>query len=57
MEQKDQKVGKYEDGSAPVIGALIGVHRALGPDLRPLHLLDLPDLFVGLPVPLRAAPL
>ena len=33
MEQKDQKVGKYEDGSETVIGALIEVHRALGPGL------------------------
>jgi hypothetical protein len=29
VEQKDQKVGKYEDGSEPVIGALIEV-RASG---------------------------
>jgi GxxExxY protein len=33
VEQKDEKVGKYEDGSEPVIGALIEVHRALGPGL------------------------
>ena len=34
MEQKDQKIGKYEeDGSEQVIGALIEVHRALGPGL------------------------
>jgi GxxExxY protein len=33
VEQKDQKVRKYEDGSEPVIGALIEVHRALGPGL------------------------
>jgi GxxExxY protein len=33
VEQKDQKVGKYEDGSETVIGALIEVHRALGPGL------------------------
>jgi GxxExxY protein len=32
VEQKDQKIGKYEeDGSEQVIGALIEVHRALGP--------------------------
>jgi GxxExxY protein len=34
VEQKDQKIGKYGgDGSRPVIGALIEVHRALGPGL------------------------
>ena len=33
MEQKDQKIGKYEDGSEEVIGALIEVHRVLGPGL------------------------
>ena len=33
VEQKDQKVRKYEDGSEAVIGALIEVHRALGPGL------------------------
>jgi GxxExxY protein len=34
MEQEDQKIGKYEwDGSEQVIGALIEVHRALGPGL------------------------
>ena len=33
MEQKDQKIGKYEDGSEEIIGALIAVHRALGPGL------------------------
>jgi hypothetical protein len=33
MGQKDQKIGKYEDGSEQVIGALIEVHRALGPGL------------------------
>jgi PD-(D/E)XK nuclease superfamily protein len=33
VEQKDQKIGKYEDGSEQVIGALIEVHRALGPGL------------------------
>ncbi len=33
MEQKDQKNGKYEDGSEQLIGALIEVHRALGPAL------------------------
>ncbi len=33
MEQKGQKIRKYEDGSELVIGALIEVHRALGPGL------------------------
>ena len=33
MEQKDQKIRKYEDGSEKVIGALVEVHRALGPGL------------------------
>lgn len=33
MEQKDQKIRKYEDGSGRVIGALIDVHRGLGPGL------------------------
>jgi hypothetical protein len=33
VEQKDQKVGKYKNGSEPVSGALIEVHRALGPGL------------------------
>ena len=33
MEQKDQKIRKYEDGSEQVIGALIEVHRAPGPGL------------------------
>jgi hypothetical protein len=33
VEQKDQKIRKYEDGSEEVIGALIEVHRALGPGL------------------------
>jgi hypothetical protein len=33
VEHKDQKIGKYEDGSEQVIGALIEVHRALGPGL------------------------
>jgi GxxExxY protein len=33
VKQKDQKIGKYEDGSEQVIGALIEVHRALGPGL------------------------
>ena len=48
MEHKDQKVRKYEDGSEQVIGALIEVHRALGPGLLcPLPLPGLPDLFVG----------
>ena len=83
VEQKDQKIGKYEeDASEQVIGALIEVHRALATSLlesayeaclchelqafgasrcRPLHLSDLSDLFVALPLPsgrglLRAAP-
>jgi hypothetical protein len=34
VEQQDHKIGKYrEDGSEQVIGALIEVHRALGPGL------------------------
>jgi GxxExxY protein len=33
VEQEDQKIGKYEDGSEHVVGALIEVHRALGPGL------------------------
>ena len=34
VEQKDRKIGKYGgDGSGRVIGALIEVHRALGPGL------------------------
>jgi GxxExxY protein len=33
VEQKDQKIRKYEDGSEEVIGALIEVHRGLGPGL------------------------
>jgi hypothetical protein len=33
VEQKDQKIGKYEDGSEQVIGARIHVRRALGPGL------------------------
>jgi GxxExxY protein len=33
VEQKDQKIRKYDDGSEEVIGALIEVHRALGPGL------------------------
>ncbi len=51
MEQKDQKITKYQDGSEEVIGALIEVHRELGPGLlesayeacvcRELHLLGL----------------
>jgi hypothetical protein len=56
--QKDQKIGKYEDGSEQVIGALIEVHRALGPGLlesayeacfaHELGLRDLPFEPVGL---------
>jgi hypothetical protein len=57
VEQKGQKVGKYEDGferSAILSGAepVIGAPRctkAFDPSrCRPLHLPDLPDLFVGL---------
>ena len=34
MSQQDQKVRReYEDGSSEIIGALIRVHRALGPGL------------------------
>jgi GxxExxY protein len=33
VEQQDQKIRRYEDGSDRVIGALIEVHRALGPGL------------------------
>jgi GxxExxY protein len=33
VEQKDQKIRKYEDGSEAVIAALIEVHRTLGPGL------------------------
>jgi GxxExxY protein len=33
VEQKDPKIRKCEDGSEQVIGALIEVHRALGPGL------------------------
>ena len=36
MEQKDQKIRKYEDGSGEIIGALIEVHRMLGPGLLEL---------------------
>ena len=36
MEQKNLKIGKYEDGSEEVIGALIEVHRVLGPGLLEL---------------------
>jgi hypothetical protein len=44
MEQKDQKVGKYElELSTPLAAA-------------PSTFLDLPDLFVGLLAHLRAAP-
>jgi hypothetical protein len=51
VEQKDQKVGKYQDGSEPAAKAF-GTSRC-----APSHLPDLPDLFVGLLVALRAAPL
>jgi hypothetical protein len=30
VEQKDQKIGKYEDGSEQVIGELSEVHQVLG---------------------------
>ena len=30
MKQKDQKVGKYEDGSEPVVVALIEMHQLRG---------------------------
>jgi len=62
LEQKDQKVGKYESDELCVsIGRLVNFnvtslrqgHASL---CRPLHLADLPDLFVGLLVPLCAAP-
>ena len=33
MEQEDQKIRKFEDGSEQVIAAMIAVHRALGPGL------------------------
>jgi GxxExxY protein len=33
VKQQDQKIRKYEDGSDGVIGALITVHRELGPGL------------------------
>ncbi len=33
MEQQDQKIRRYGDGSDRVIGALIEVHRTLGPGL------------------------
>jgi GxxExxY protein len=33
MEQEDRKVGRFEDGTEQVIGALIEVHRTLGPGL------------------------
>ena len=56
MEQKDQKIRKYGDGSESVIGALIEVHRSLGPGLlesayescHTHHFPDLSDLFVNL---------
>ncbi len=33
VEQEDRKVGRFEDGTEQVIGALIEVHRGLGPGL------------------------
>ena len=33
MEQEGRKVGRFEDGSADVIGAMMEVHRCLGPGL------------------------
>ena len=33
MEQEDQKIRKFGDGSERIIGALIEVHRRLGPGL------------------------
>jgi GxxExxY protein len=33
MEQEGRKVGSFDDGTPDVIGALIEVHRALGPGL------------------------
>ncbi len=33
MEQEGRKVGRFEDGTEQVIGALIEVHRTLGPGL------------------------
>ena len=33
MEQEGRKVGRFEDGTEAVIGALIEVHRTLGPGL------------------------
>ena len=33
MEQEDRKVGRFDDGTENVIGALIEVHRGLGPGL------------------------
>jgi len=48
MEQKDQKVGKYEDGSETVIGALIEVHRALPRPSTPLA--AAPSTFLTFPI-------
>jgi hypothetical protein len=58
VEQKDQKVGKREDGSEPVIGARdLDAPRPSTPLVAaPSTLPDLPDLFVGPLVSLRAAP-
>ncbi len=33
MEQEGRKIGRFDDGTEAVIGALIEVHRALGPGL------------------------
>src|SRR4029450_3037830 len=33
MAQEDRKIGRFEDGTEEVIGALIEVHRHLGPGL------------------------
>ena len=32
MEQEDRKIGRFEDGTEQVIGALIEVHRTFGPE-------------------------
>jgi hypothetical protein len=38
VEQKDQKVGKYEDGSEPVIGAPLCAKAFDASRCHPLHL-------------------